>query len=51
MKGSAGTTLKKGTKVKRIRLAPDGADGHDVDCKIDGVGAIALKSQFLKKIE
>lgn len=43
-----GTSLvvKVGTKVKNIRLV----DGdHDIDCKIDGVGAMKLKSQFVKK--
>lgn len=42
------TTLKIGTKVKKIRLSP-GSD-HDIDCKVDGVGAMKLKSQFVKKI-
>lgn len=38
--------LKVGTKVKNIRLV----DGdHNIDCKIDGFGAIALKSEFVKK--
>ena len=38
--------LKAGTKVKKIRLV----DGdHDIDCYIDGFGAMALKSQFVKK--
>ena len=43
-----GTSLvvKVGTKVKNIRLV----DGdHDIDCKIDGIGAMKLKSQFVKK--
>ena len=43
-----GTSLvvKVGTKVKNIRLV----DGdHDIDCKIDGVGAMQLKSEFVKK--
>lgn len=39
--------VKVGTKVKNIRLV----DGdHDIDCKIDGVGAMGLKSEFVKKI-
>ena len=44
-----GTSLvvKVGTKVKNIRLV--GGD-HDIDCKIDGVGAMKLKSEFVKKI-
>lgn len=44
-----GTSLvvKIGTKVKNIRLI----DGdHDIDCKIDGFGAMKLKSEFVKKI-
>ena len=46
VKGSS-TTLKKGTKIKSIRLV-DGADGHNVDCKTD-LGSLLLKSEFLKK--
>ena len=39
--------LKKGTKVKNIRLV----DGdHNIDCKIDGFGAMKLKSEFVKKL-
>jgi len=46
VKGSS-STLKQGTKVKNIRLV----DGdHDIDCKIDGFGAMKLKSEFVKKI-
>ncbi|MET1180260.1 zinc ribbon domain-containing protein YjdM [Peribacillus simplex] len=46
VKGSS-SVLKMGTKVKSIRLV----DGdHDIDCKIDGFGAMKLKSQFVKKI-
>ena len=41
--------VKSGTKVKNIRLLPDAADGHDIDCKIDGVGAMKLKSEYVKK--
>ena len=43
-----GTSLvvKVGTKVKNIRLV----DGdHDIDCKIDGIGPMKLKSEFVKK--
>lgn len=39
--------VKSGTKVKNIRLRP-GSD-HNIDCKIDGFGAMALKSEFVKK--
>ena len=38
--------LKAGTKVKRIRLVEG---DHDIDCKIDGFGAMALKSEFVRK--
>ena len=45
IKGSS-SVLKMGTKVKNIRLV----DGdHDIDCKIDGIGALQLKSEFVKK--
>ena len=46
VKGSS-STLKKGTKIKSIRLV-DGVDGHNVDCKTD-LGSMLLKSEFLKK--
>lgn len=39
--------VKAGTKVKNIRLRP-GSD-HNIDCKIDGFGSMALKSEFVKK--
>ena len=46
LKGSS-LVLKVGTKVKNIRLV----DGdHDIDCKIDGIGAMSLKSEFVKKV-
>ncbi|PQA88149.1 zinc ribbon domain-containing protein YjdM [Hyphococcus luteus] len=45
IKGSS-QVVKVGTKVKNIRLT--GGD-HDIDCRIDGVGAMKLKSQFVKK--
>ncbi|XJS11290.1 zinc ribbon domain-containing protein YjdM [Aerococcaceae bacterium WGS1372] len=41
--------IKQGTKVKNIKLVIDPADGHDIDCKIDGFGAMKLKSEFVKK--
>ena len=45
VKGSS-LVVKVGTKVRNIRLV----DGdHDIDCKIDGVGAMGLKSEFVKK--
>ena len=46
VKGSS-SVVKIGTKVKGIRLV----DGdHDIDCKIDGFGAMSLKSEFVKKV-
>jgi protein PhnA len=45
VKGSS-SVVKGGTKVRNIRLV----DGdHDIDCKIDGIGAMQLKSEFVKK--
>jgi len=48
VKGSS-LVVKVGTKVKNIRLIADASDGHDIDCKIDGIGAMKLKSEFVKK--
>ncbi len=46
IKGSS-SVVKVGTKVKNIRLI----DGdHDIDCKIDGIGAMQLKTEFVKKV-
>ena len=45
VKGSS-STLKVGTKVKINRLVEG---DHDIDCKIDGIGAMMLKSEFVKK--
>ena len=39
--------IKVGTKVKNIRLLEG---DHDIDCKIAGIGAMQLKSQFVKKV-
>jgi protein PhnA len=47
VKGSS-LVVKGGTKVKNIGLT-DGADGHNIACKIDGIGAMNLKSEFVKK--
>jgi protein PhnA len=46
VKGTS-SVVKVGTKVKNIRLV--GGD-HDIDCKIDGIGAMKLKSEFVKKV-
>ncbi|CAI3109649.1 MULTISPECIES: zinc ribbon domain-containing protein YjdM [Acinetobacter] len=48
IKGSS-SVVKVGTKVKTIRLVPDASDGHNIDCKIDGIGQMKLKSEFVKK--
>jgi len=48
VKGSA-TSIKVGTKVRNIRLIDDPVDGHDIDCKVDGFGAMQLKSSVVKK--
>jgi protein PhnA len=46
VKGSS-LVVKIGTKVKNIRLVEG---DHDIDCKIDGFGAMKLKSEFVKKV-
>lgn len=45
IKGSS-SVVKVGTKVKNIRLVEG---DHDIDCRIDGIGAMQLKSEFVKK--
>jgi protein PhnA len=46
VKGSS-SVVKVGTKVKNIRLVEG---DHNIDCKIDGIGAMKLKSEFVKKV-
>ena len=46
VKGSS-SVVKVGTKVKNIRLVEG---DHNIDCKIDGIGAMQLKSEFVKKV-
>jgi protein PhnA len=46
VKGSS-LVVKVGTKVKNIRLVEG---DHDIDCKIDGIGSMSLKSEFVKKV-
>ncbi len=46
VKGSS-SVVKIGTKVKGIRLVEG---DHDIDCKIEGFGAMSLKSEFVKKV-
>ncbi|MFF0609900.1 zinc ribbon domain-containing protein YjdM [Nocardia tengchongensis] len=48
VKGSP-TGIKAGTKVRNIRLVP-GVGDHDIDCKVDGIGAMQLKSSVVKKV-
>ncbi len=47
VKGSS-SVVKGGTKVRNIRLT-DATDGHNIACKIDGIGAMNLKSEFVRK--
>ncbi len=47
VKGSS-LVVKAGTKVRNIRLV-DGVAGHDIDCKVDGIGPMQLKSEFVRK--
>lgn len=47
VKGSS-LVVKVGTKAKNIRLL-DGGDDHNIACKLDGIGAMNLKSEFVKK--
>ena len=46
VKGSS-SVIKVGTKVKNIRLIKEG--DHNIDCKITGIGAMQLKSEFVRK--
>jgi protein PhnA len=46
VKGSS-SVVKVGTKVKNIRIVEG---DHDIDCKVDGIGAMQLKSEFVKKV-
>lgn len=47
IKGSS-SVVKVGTKVKNIRLIEG---DHDIDCKIDGIGPMKLKTEFVKKVQ
>lgn len=44
----ASSTIKGGTKVRNIRVI-EASDGHNIACKVDGIGAMNLKSEFVKK--
>ena len=43
------TFIKIGTKVKNIKLNYDAPDDHDIDCRIDGFGAMSIKSSVVRK--
>lgn len=47
IRGSS-SVVKVGTKVRDIRIV-DSSDGHDIACRIEGFGAMNLKSEFVKK--
>lgn len=49
IKGSS-SAVKLGTAVRNIKLIHGASDGHDIDCKIDGIGFMKLKSEFVKKL-
>jgi protein PhnA len=44
----ASSVIKGGTKVRNIHLT-EASDGHNIACKVDGIGAMNLKSEFVKK--
>lgn len=46
IKGSS-QVIKVGTKVKNIRILPN--EDHNIDCKIEGIGSMKLKAEFVKK--
>ncbi len=46
VKGSS-SVIKQGTKVKSIRLVDS---DHDIDCRIDGIGSVSIKSMYVKKL-
>ena len=48
IKGSSGV-VKVGTRVKNIRLV-SGVGDHDIDCKVDGIGPMQLKSSVVKRV-
>jgi protein PhnA len=47
VKGSS-SGIKVGTKIKNIKIV-EGSDGHNIDCKIPGIGALKIKQEFVKK--
>lgn len=47
--GASGS-IKRGTKVKNIKVLDNPKDGHNINCRVDGFGAMQLKSEFVKKL-
>ncbi|GAA1598653.1 alkylphosphonate utilization protein [Leucobacter chromiireducens] len=47
--GGGGGSIKAGTKVTGIRLAPGGAGGHDIDARVPGFGKMMLKSSVVRR--
>ena len=47
-KGDPDSGIKAGTKVKGIRII-ESDNGHNISCKIDGIGSMYLKSEFVRK--
>lgn len=45
-----GKILKSGTKIKSIRLLEEPKDGHEIFCKIEGIGAVYLKCSVVRKV-
>lgn len=45
----ASDVIKQGTKVTNIKLVDPSSDGHDIDCRVPGIGNMKLKSEFVKK--
>lgn len=43
------SVVKRGAKARSIQLIYNATDGHDINCKVDGLGAMKLKSEFVKK--
>jgi len=48
VKGSS-SAIKGGTKVKNIRLV-EAVDGHNIACRLEGIGSLFLKSEFVRKV-
>lgn len=42
--------LKQGTRATNLRILSDPVDGHDIECTLEGMGRIYLKSELVKKI-